>query len=362
MGAADDSQAQEGQTQEESKEPKKDGKPNMSMTSQGLNSSLMESSDDEAAKAKKEAEKGKKGSKGFSEKELNVEVNIELVETDTMIFFAVPGITGVHETPEYTEIHEENTKYETLLVNKKGSDSYEARGAQTMNSTMKAREVNCTDIHTFVEHPVWVQANPYDIMDASKLESISAAQRMTKEFYNSIHQTMTERMKDPRCLIDAEALASHVSIYSGDQSKKDPDSGAPIGKKPRKKKGGAEQSAKQSGDTSKVNAETSSMKQSESESATERVSDTSKSQTGAGQVSSDTMFKSAKVEYVDVELPVSILTAIRIIERLLTQSQFHEQHVLYKAYPSVNLEKAKSLDDEEEEEGGGKKRKAFGRQ
>ena len=89
----------------------------------------MESSDDEAAKAKKEAEKGKKGPKGFSDRELNVEVNIELIETETFIMFTMPGITGVHETPEYTEIHEENTKYETLLVNKKGSDSYEARGA-----------------------------------------------------------------------------------------------------------------------------------------------------------------------------------------------------------------------------------------
>jgi len=48
------------------------------------------------------------------------------------------------------------------------------------------------------------------------------------------------------------------------------------------------------------------------------------SQTGVGAVSSDTMFKSQKVEYVDVELPISILTAIRIIERLLTQAQFHE--------------------------------------
>jgi hypothetical protein len=36
------------------------------------------------------------------------------------------------------------------------------------------------------------------------------------------------------------------------------------------------------------------------------------------------MFKSAKVEYVDVELPDTMLQAIRIIERLLTQAQFHE--------------------------------------
>jgi len=134
---------------------KKDDKPNMSVTSQGLNSSIMGSSDDEGTKAKKAADT-KKSAKGFSETELNAVVDIEFTETETMIFFAVPGTTGVHETPEYTEIDAENKKYDTLLVNKKGSDSYECRGAQTMNQTMKAREVNCTDLHTFVEHPVWV--------------------------------------------------------------------------------------------------------------------------------------------------------------------------------------------------------------
>ena len=98
----------------------------------------------------------KKVGKGFSEKELNAEIDIELCETETMIFFGFEGITGVHETDAYTEISAENTKYETLLINKKGSDSYECRGAQTMNQTMKHREVNCSDLHTFVEHPVWV--------------------------------------------------------------------------------------------------------------------------------------------------------------------------------------------------------------
>lgn len=55
-----------------------------------------------------------------------------------------------------------------------------------MNQTMKSREVNCTDLHTFVEHPVWVQANQYDIADASKQEAVSAAQKMTHDFYSSI--------------------------------------------------------------------------------------------------------------------------------------------------------------------------------
>lgn len=72
----------------------------MSVTSQGLNSSIMGSSDDEGTKAKKAAETKKTG-KGFTDAELETVVDIELVETETTVWFTMPAITGVHETPEY---------------------------------------------------------------------------------------------------------------------------------------------------------------------------------------------------------------------------------------------------------------------
>jgi len=52
-----------------------------------------------------------------------------------------------------------------------------------------------------------------------------------------------------------------------------------------------------------------------------------------------------------------MMKAIRIIERLLTQSKYHEQHVLYKNYPPVNLgdKHKKTQSEEDEENGGGKK-------
>ena len=42
-----------------------------------------------------------------------------------------------------------------------------------------------------------------------------------------------------------------------------------------------------------------------------------------------------------------MMKAIRIIERLLTQSKYHEQHVLYKNYPPVDI--VKQVDDDEDE-------------
>jgi len=45
--------------------------------------------------------------------------------------------------------------------------------------------------------------------------------------------------------------------------------------------------------------------------------------------------------------------AFRIIERLLTQNQCHEQHVLYKAYPAEKIKKQNL--DEDEGDGKGKR-------
>ena len=51
-----------------------------------------------------------------------------------------------------------------------------------------------------------------------------------------------------------------------------------------------------------------------------------------------------------------MMKAIRIIERLLTQTKYHEQHVLYKNYPPVSQgDKNKRALLEEEEENAGKK-------
>lgn len=67
---------------------------------------------------------------------------------------------------------------------------------------------------------------------------------------------------------------------------------------------------------------------------------------------------SQKVEYSEAEVPESMTKAFQIIERLLTQNQNHEQHVLYKAYPAAKIEK-KMVDDEDDEDG--KKKGGLGR-
>lgn len=70
------------------------------------------------------------------------------------------------------------------------------------------------------------------------------------------------------------------------------------------------------------------LKESVNQSHTSDKSGTSVSQTGTQQLSSETaagdFAKVKEVKFVNEELPDSMLVAIRIIERLLTQSKFHE--------------------------------------
>lgn len=85
------------------------------------------------------------------------------------------------------------------------------------------------------------------------------------------------------------------------------------------------------------------------------------SQTQTNAISSETQLGDfaavpKNVEYVETDLPETMIKAVRIIERLLTQTKYHEQHVMYKNYPPVNLtEKQRQAMLEEEEENQGKK-------
>ena len=57
----------------------------------------------------------------------------------------------------------------------------------------------------------------------------------------------------------------------------------------------------------------------------------------------------AKVEYLDVTLPETMLPAIKIIERLLTQTVYHHQHVAYRNYPPMQLKENEDDDDEDDD-------------
>jgi hypothetical protein len=59
-----------------------------------------------------------------------------------------------------------------------------------------------------------LQATNWDIDDASKQQRVSEAKKQQLEYVTSIEDIMVDKLKNPNCLIDAEALASHISIVT----------------------------------------------------------------------------------------------------------------------------------------------------
>ena len=150
---------------------------------------------------------------------------------------------------------------------------------------------------------------------------------------------MSEKLKHPNSLFDAEALASHISIMTSQSDIKTGKSGG------TNKKLNMKSSQSQSGvKDSKNESETSSV--SGSMVKTNQFSTDTGAGTGGGGDFGN--IKAKDIQYSKEELPDSMMKAIRIIERLLTQSKYHHEHVLYKNYPPVdNLAQAPEDEDDQ---------------
>jgi hypothetical protein len=59
-----------------------------------------------------------------------------------------------------------------------------------------------------------VTASRADIEDACKEVKLTSAKKQENAYLKSIEDIMTEKLKNPNSLFDAEALASHISIVT----------------------------------------------------------------------------------------------------------------------------------------------------
>ena len=86
------------------------------------------------------------------------------------------------------------------------------RASQTLNNTQKTKNQNYQGI--IREHKE-VTASKADIDDASKQAKLTEAQKQEISYLKSIDEIMTEKLKNPNSLFDAEAsVADHLSIYT----------------------------------------------------------------------------------------------------------------------------------------------------
>ena len=314
-------------------------------TSQSMLSSMLEGSEDEESRRQEAKKKKKEEKKGLTEEEKNQLVDIELTETETMDLLIIPGTICTDTTDDSMKQTED---YKKLLSFKVGADSYSNRGVQTLNLTQKAKDIAPERI--FMLKDMKVQVNNYEIEEENRKIREEEGARMIRIYEKSIEDIMHDKLNDPRALIDSEELASHISIYS--QATTQNGKGG--------NKGGSKTGT--SGKSSKNKAEDKSMiKESDTKSElSDKLSSSSTTQQQFGGLSKVSGLPEStvptKMEFVEGDTTYdaqSMLKAIKIIERLLTQTKYHKEHVMYTDYPQVNLPRSTDKKEEKEEKKAG---------
>ena len=332
-------------------------------TSQSMLSSMLEGSEDEESKRRQDAKKKSKDEpKGLTETEKNKMVDIELCETETMTMLFMPGTIVVDVESDGMKTTEE---YKKLLQYKVGADSYNNRGVQTLNLTQKSKDIAPDKIFMLKDENY--QINNYEIEEENRKEREDEGTLMVREYEKSIDLIMNDKLSDPRALIDSEELASHISIYSQTTTQN--------GKVPGNKSGsksGASRSSNKRNPSSKQEGESTSksiVKASDTKSGlSDKLSSSSNTQQQMGITSKTSGLPDStipnQINYVESEKTFdqeSMLKAIKIIERLLTQTKYHEEHVLYTDYPLVKIADFSNTEEEKKDEKqGGLRRLDFG--
>jgi len=184
-------------------------KKSIDATSQ-LTSSLVDgTSDDDMAKKKADDKKAKK--KELTPAQLEEVIDVELKETNTITLMFLPSIVVNSETDEQKKVMERNEEYNQLKQNKIGSDLYNQRGSQTLNPAQKHK----LDSHTgFTHESKEIVATKWSIDDASRQQKLSESKLQEIAYQKSIEDIMSQKLKQPNSLFDAESLASHISIMT----------------------------------------------------------------------------------------------------------------------------------------------------
>lgn len=287
----------------------------MSVNSQ-LSSSYVESSEDDSKK-RAEQEKAAKKKKGLTPEDLEKIIDIELSETRTITLLHIPGTYVKPETEAAAENHENNTAYAELKKSKIGSDLYTMRGSQTLNANKKDKSLNFSGFSTATAE---ANSSNWEIADARNQKDLTESQKQEMKYLKSIEDIMNENLKTPDCLFDEQTLASHISIVTT-QSGTQPDrSGGGAGAGQSSSSRGTRKRRSQNVAASGSGAQG----QSEMSSSIGGTQGQSKTMTGTNQFSTNPTagdfgtVRAKDVQYVEEDLPDSMMRRIKLIERLLT--------------------------------------------
>ena len=289
-----------------------------------LTQSVPSSNSEEEERKRHEREKKFEQERREREKKMQDEnnekiIDIELSETDTLIMFSLPSYIITPDNPAHPIVSNSNKKYESLLQTKKGSDRYTPNYSQTFNLVSKSKEYHYSGFKT---EDMKIGSTVADIHDTLRSKRLKPHEITAEEFRNMVKDILNGKMKNQKkFLLDPDSLMnSHLSFDTQSLEKSMKDS--------------------KSITSSKQNITKSTLKESGKSipSGSENVT-TNKESKDTGAVDGTIMLLEDDFDSPDHTIPDTLLKPLKTIERLVIQSRYHEQQVLYKNYPVLSSEK-----------------------
>uniref|UniRef100_A0A8I6ACQ7 Dynein axonemal intermediate chain 4 n=1 Tax=Rattus norvegicus TaxID=10116 RepID=A0A8I6ACQ7_RAT len=142
----------------------------------------------------------------ITKEELERNVEIFLMETETLRFFDLPTVMISTDSEEAEKVIEKNINYEILCRNRLGNDLYVERMMQTFNGAPKNKDVQCDKI---IMEEKGVMATTWDLYDSFNIPEASLAAKRSAYLSKA---SLLVRDRDPK--IQGNESSSLMDIES----------------------------------------------------------------------------------------------------------------------------------------------------
>ncbi|CEM01530.1 unnamed protein product [Vitrella brassicaformis CCMP3155] len=305
---------------------------------------------------------------GLSPEELEKPVAIVLEETPTMTFFHQPSLCVALDSEEYSVVSSRNKVYDELIKSHEDADKFNDHHCQTLNLPQKVKEVMAAPPHATA---VGVTASPFEIFNAFAQDPVPKHEELQMAYQSDASDLMSKSISKPGTLVDVNAQPAEGPRLGTRLHKHE--KGGPQG--PLSATLSAQRISKESGmslTVPKASFTKASRQQQQQQQGLDRVSVSSGSQKPPSEAGvSDTPEQQRKKAIKEGEgtdkddaasdlplkeqdampwlvgadevVPAELNEALRVMERIVSQNVFHDAHMIYRNYPT--LEELQSIEE-----------------
>eukprot|EP01017_Pseudomicrothorax_dubius_P038973 TRINITY_DN5922_c0_g1_i1.p1 TRINITY_DN5922_c0_g1~~TRINITY_DN5922_c0_g1_i1.p1 ORF type:complete len:260 (-),score=60.72 TRINITY_DN5922_c0_g1_i1:60-839(-) len=178
-----------------------------------ISSSEEDSRVDSDAKEKKKVKK----EKGLTEADLENEVKISFVETDTFLMLHIPSYVVQQENQTLHQYYQKkNPEYEKLLASKAGRDNFTERSAQTFNYAQKPKEVSTQRVE---KNEIAIQESEWNIFDTQNQERLTFLESMQSDIKRVVDQQLDALEKVNSCYLPTGISSINAYVKAGEAAK-----------------------------------------------------------------------------------------------------------------------------------------------